>query len=141
MWTLRRSIVAGGVGSWADDVWVSRRRLMARLRNRVVFGTRARLAAVDEWRRRVIVEVGGVAKRARRGAVVQGEGVVVVMMMLVVGRRRRQSAVRLDVWCQARTGGPGRTGWQAVPVEPKVVVNVVRLQVVTGPIEKWVWVR
>lgn len=112
------------------------------MRNRVVVGTRARLAAVDEWRRRVTVEVGGVAKRARRGAVVQGEGVVVVMMMmLVVGRRRRQSAVRVDVWCQARTGGPGRTGWQAVPVEPKVVVNVVRLQVVTGPIEKWVWVR
>lgn len=140
MGTLRRSIVAGGVGLWADDVWVSRRRLMAPLRNRAMFGARARLAAVGEWRRRVIVEVGGVAKRARGRAVVQGEGSVVVMMMVGVGRRRRQSAVRVDVWCQARTGGPGRTGWQAVPVEPKVV-NVVRLQVVTGPIEKWVWVR
>lgn len=88
-----------------------------------------------------------------RGGVVQGQGLVVVvavtvrMVMLrtvVADWRCRQSAVRVDVWCQARTGGPRRMGWQAaaVPVEPKVVViNVVRLQVVTGPIDKWVWVR
>lgn len=81
---------------------------------------------------------------------------VVVMLRSVVTvagcrrrrrRRGRQSAVRVDIWCQARTGGPGgpgRTGlWQVVPVEANVVVinKVVRLQVVTGPIDKWVWVR
>lgn len=67
---------------------------------------------------------------------------VVVRTVVVADWRRRQSAVWVDVCSQARTGGPSSTGWQGVPVERKIVViNVVRLQVVTGPIDKWVWVR
>lgn len=115
-----------------------------------------RLATVGGWR-------GGgavagpvvVATVTVTVSVTVGTVTVVVMLRSVVmvagwsrrrPRRCRQSAVRVDIWSQARTGGPGgpgRTGWQGVPVEPSVVVinKVVRLQVVTGPINKWVWVR
>lgn len=133
-----------GVGAWAGD---SRPRLSVRLRNRLRFGAQVRLVTAGEvGRRRAVVGVGGVANGASRRAVLVTVTVMVRMVRMAavdaVGLGRRLSAVRVDIWCQARTGGPGRlTGWPGVPVDPSVVANVVRLQVVTGPIEKWVWVR
>lgn len=143
----------GGVGEREEVVVVSRLRARAMLGCRLGVEAEATLAMVGGWRGggRAVAGPGEVATRARRAAAVQGWGLVVlVAVMLRMLRRvvaewsRRQSAVWVDIWCQAGTGGPGSTGWwQAVPVEPNVVVNVkvVRLQVVTGAIDKWVWVR
>lgn len=142
--TLELGISVEEVGAWAGD---SRSRLSVRLRNRLRLGAQERLVAAGEvGRRRAVVGVGGVANGASRKAVLVTVMVLARMVRMAavdaVDLGRRQSAVWVDIWCQARTGGPGRlTGWPAVPVDPSVVVNVVRPQVVTGPIEKWVWVR
>lgn len=113
-----------------------------------------RLAMVGKWRGGRAV--AGLVVVVTVSVSVSVKVTVTVTVVVAEWRRRRcrQSTVRVDIWCQTRTGGPsgpgwpggpGSMGWQGVPVEPNVaaapVDKVVRLQVVTGPIDKWVWVR